>query len=106
MNRPKTIRKVYGVLRDALGDQFPSHEILMSAAKLVDIFEGRDVHSGARHGNPRPTFEELPLDEAFADGGWRVLERESIHLTEIFFDEPQDMIVRKKLKFLGMELAA
>ncbi len=106
MNRPDRVRKVYGELRRALGDQFPSHEILRSAARLVDLFGGREGHSGIRHGTPRPTFEELPLDKAFADGGWRVLARESSLLFEMFSEDPRELAVRRELRSLGMELAA
>ena len=63
-------------------------------------------HSGARHGTPRPTFEELPLDNAFADGGWRVLARESSRFVDDFSDESQDLMVRSKLRSLKMEVAA
>ncbi len=106
MNRPDRVRKVYGELRRALGDQFPSHEILRTAARLVDIFDGREGHSGIRHGAPRPTFEELPLDKAFADGGWRILARESSLFVEEFSEDPQELMVRRELKSFGMELAA
>ncbi len=106
MNRPDRVRKVYGELRRALGDQFPSHEILRTAARLVDIFDDRKGYSGIRHGAPRPTFEELPLDKAFADGGWRILSRESNQFAELYSEDPRDLTVRRKLRSLGMELAA
>ncbi len=106
MSRPDRVRRVYGELRRTLGDQFPSHEILRAAARLVDLFGGREGHSGIRHGTPRPTFEELPLDKAFADGGWRILSRESSQLAELFSDDPRDLAVRRELRSLGMESAA
>lgn len=105
MSRPKKVRQVYIELRLALGDEVCAHDLLRSAAMLVDIFDGREVHPGIRHGTPRPTFEELPLDKAFADGGWRVLARESSLLAEVFSEDPQDLAVRRELKSLRMELA-
>ena len=106
MNRPKKVRRVYIELRQTLGNEVPAYDLLRSAARLVDIFDDRKGHLGIRHGTPRPTFEELPLDKAFADGGWRVLARESSLLVEMFSEDPRDMTVRRDLSSLGMELAA
>ena len=106
MSRPHRVRKVYGELRRSLRDRFPSHEILKTAARLVDLFDGREGHSGIRHGTPRPTFEELPLDKAFADGGWRILAREYSLFVEVYSEDPRNLTVGRELKSLGMELAA
>ena len=39
MNRPQKIKKVYRELRMELGDEFPAHELLESAALLIGIIE-------------------------------------------------------------------
>ena len=85
-NRPAKIRKVYAELRKTRRD-IPAHELLRVSAKLVDLFEGRGGQPVARQGTPRPTFEELPLDKAFGDGGWRVMERESRRMAQLYDDE-------------------
>lgn len=106
MNRPQKIRQVYAELRSALGQDVPSHEVLSASSRLVDIVDGRHTQPGARQGSPRPTFEELPLDKAFADGGWRIMKRESLRLRELYTEEPEDTDIRSTLKTFGMELAA
>jgi hypothetical protein len=106
MNRPNKIRKVYKELRHSLGGEIPSQEVLKHAASLVDIFDDRD-HAPLIHlHTQRATFDELPLDEAFADGGWRVMRRESNWMNDIYSDEPSDPRVANKLKSLTMEMAA
>ena len=105
MNRPRKIRLIYSELRRALGHEFASHQVLRSAARLVEIFEdGAAAPSG--HRDQRPKFDELPLDKVFADGGWRILAREPNLLGDVFDDEHQDPTMRHKLKSLGLELAA
>ena len=106
MNRPNKIRKVYTELRHSLGDEISSQEVLKSAASLVDIFEERDKASTRSLGTQRATFEELPLDKAFADGGWNVMRRESNWVNEIFSDELADPRITHNLKSLTMEMAA
>ena len=36
----------------------------------------------------RPSMDQLPLDEAFADGGWRMMARDRAYDTEHFEDDP------------------
>ena len=85
-NRPAKIRRVYAELRKTRRD-IPAHALLRVSAWLVDFFEGRGGQPVARQGTPRPTFEELPLDKAFDDGGWRVMERESRRMAQLYDDE-------------------
>jgi hypothetical protein len=106
LNRPNKIRRVYKELRDTLGSEISSYEALKSSALLVELFDDRDDTSFVRLAEARPTFDELPLDLAFADGGWRVMKRESNWVSGLYSEDLQDQKVNRRLKHLGMELAA
>lgn len=87
MNRPEKVRRVYAELRKAHAGDISAHELLRVSAKLVDLSEGRGRQPRARQGTQRPMFEELPLDRAFSDGGWRVMEHESRRMAQLYGDE-------------------
>ena len=106
MNRPKKVRVIYLALRRALGDRVTSQDALRSAAAMVEIFDDREGSSFIRLPTPRPTFDELPVDKAMADGGWRVMRRESNWVGPIFSEEPEEHRDQHGLRSLTMELEA
>ena len=87
MNRPTRIRTLYNEIRETLGSEISSKEALQLAAHLVDVADDRDVPSGANVREQRATFDELPVDQAIADGGWKVLNRENEVINAAFGGE-------------------
>ena len=97
------IRQVFVELRRALGSDIPAGEQLRLAAALVDAtfpIESRDEH---RSVGPRPAFDHLPLDKAFEDGGWRIMDRESRWVT-CWDDDPHFAVTEPN--FVKVKLAA
>ena len=87
VNRPEKVRRVYTELRRAQIEDISARDLLRVATKLVELSEGRGERPMARQGTPRPTFEELPLDQAFNDGGWRVMAYESRRMAQLYHEE-------------------
>jgi len=106
MNRPSKVRMVYQELRAVLGDELPAKEALQSAALLVELFDKDDADFGASIQEQRATFDELPVDVALADGGWRVLSREKSILHAEFGGEEIDVLKQMALKNYGLGIAA
>ena len=103
INRPEKVRRVYTELRRAAPEDISAQDLLRISAKLVALSEGRGGRPLARQGAPRPTFEELPLDKALNDGGWRVMEHESRRMAQLYHDEPASRFYRAELAHLGVE---
>ena len=106
MNRPTKVRKVYRELRAVLGADISAKEALRSAAMLVDLYETDGAAHGANFREQRPTFDELPVDVAIADGGWRVMARETSILHAEFGGEEIDVRKQMNLRNYGLEMAA
>ena len=104
INRTEKVRRVYAELRRAQPEDTSAHELLRISAKLVELSEGREDRPLARQGTPRPTFEELPLDTAFNDGGWRVMEYESRRMAQLYHDETATCLYRAELAHFGVEM--
>ena len=104
MNRPQEVLCVYRELRSQLENEFPAKELLKSAAKLVQIVHGEGPITGAKPINPRPTFDERPVDEVIADGGWKLLSRE--WRGEKYGDDTLSVRARTQLNGYGLEMAA
>jgi hypothetical protein len=106
MSRPSRIKQLYHEIRETLGSEICSKEALQLAAHLVDVADGRDVLPGGLFGEQRATFDELPVDEAIADGGWRLLNRER-DIVRALFDGEEAFVRRKQhYKSIELELAA
>jgi hypothetical protein len=82
------IRQVFAELRYALGNELPAVELLQLAAKLVDATRAPSARDDEKIVNLRPSMDQLPLDEAFADGGWRMMARDRAYDTGHFEDDP------------------
>ena len=102
MNRSEKIRRIYGEFRSALEDKAASKEVLKSAALLVDIYKEREKYTDHPIGKPRRTFEEMPLDKAFADCGWRVMHRERGWLNKLFSEEKRHPLIAEKITNYGI----
>jgi len=106
MNRPQKINQIYREFRMALSDKFPAHELLRSAAKLIEIIEDDDPITVARVRDPWVPFDERPVDEAIADGGWKILSHEDWWFQMIGEDDVMSVQARLQLKGYGLEVAA
>ena len=60
MNRPKNIRQIYQDLRNILGPEIASHEVLTSSTAFVELFYKRENSTEVRVAAARPTFGNLP----------------------------------------------
>jgi hypothetical protein len=86
--RALKIRQVFAELRNALGNEIPAIELLQLAARLVDATRSPNVRDDEAVIRVRPSIDELPLDKAFADGGWEIMARDHAYRFEQFDEDP------------------
>ena len=104
MNRSKKIRSIYRELRASVGDRFTSKDLLEIANTLITADGKLKTDKFTQLRAARRTFEELDLDEAFADGGWRVMRREKTIVNALHDDVPPRTECLKFAQSLQMEL--
>lgn len=104
MNRSSQIREIYAELRRALGGRINELEALEYAAAIVNLFvlededEARfDLRVG---GIP---FDQWGIDTVFADGGWRLLEREPWLIRDIAEEEEYEQLMYQGFKRFNEE---
>jgi hypothetical protein len=105
-NRPSKVRQIYAELRSVLGDEMTSQEVLQTAALLVDLFEENKSFNNFGLREQRATFDEMPVDVAFSDGGWKVLSKVTPMGLNMFDSEIPAGYTKMKLKEYGLEIAA
>jgi hypothetical protein len=71
--RSMKVRRVFAELHCALGAEIPAGELLRLAAALVDVAAPIECPDEHRSVPDRPALDQVPLDRAFSDGGWRVM---------------------------------
>lgn len=86
-SRSIKVRQVFAELRQALGAETPAGELLRFAAALVDASYSREPKDEHRNVIDRPAFDQVPLDKAFADGGWHIMETEPGWVSETCWDD-------------------
>lgn len=86
--RASKVRQVFAELRYALGNEIPTIELLQLATKLVDATRMPSTGDNDKIVALRPSHDQLPLDQAFADGGWRIMARDRGYGHEQFDDDP------------------
>lgn len=86
--RALKIRQVFAELRHALGNEIPAIELLQLAAKLVDSTRAPSVPDDDKLASVRPSIDELPLDKAFADGGWGIMARDRAYSFDQCEEDP------------------
>jgi hypothetical protein len=107
MNRPQRIRRVYAELQRTVGDLATGPELLQAAADLVELVNpsrADDSRFSLRTGGL--PFEQWSLDVAMADGGWRVMSRESEVVRNLFEDERDGISNEIEVEHWLMEHAA
>ena len=95
IGRSIKVRQVFVELRSALEVTIPAGELLRLAAALVDAahpLKGREGRDEQQHTN-RSAFDQVPLDRAFSDGGWRVMHRESNWAANAYWDDDPGTLV-------------
>jgi hypothetical protein len=86
--RTLKIRQVFVELRYALGTEIPAIELLQLATRLVDATRTPVIGDDDKIVELRASNDQLPLDEAFADGGWRIMARDCAYDIDHFEDDP------------------
>src|SRR5687767_11133072 len=81
------VRQVFAELHYALGNELPTIELLDLATRLVDATSAPSDDDDEIVTLHLPG-EQLPLDEAFADGGWKIMARHRAYDGEQFEDDP------------------
>lgn len=106
MTRPQEIRKIYFELRAEIGEDVSSQELLRLADALLKLREGRELGIGLRVADQRRTFDELGIDEAFSDGGWRVMNRETHLMRALYEDDDVFGSMGRHRREFNMRMAA
>ena len=99
------VRQVFCELRRALGFEIPAGELLRLAAALVDAtatHESRDEHRGV---GPQPACDQLPLDKAWEDGGWRIMAHEPRWVSQACRDDDPNYATAQS-RIMKVEVAA
>lgn len=104
-SRSIKVRQVFAELRHALGAEIPAGELLRLAAALVDATYPREPKDEHRNVADRPAFDQVPLDRAFADGGWHIMETEPRWASEAYWDDDPRFAVANA-NTVKVELAA
>jgi hypothetical protein len=97
-SRSIKVRQIFSELRRTIGLDIPAGELLRFAAALVDAtapLEERDQHEGV---GPRPAVDVLPLDKAFEDGGWCIMEVERRWVRQSCWDDDPGFAVSRRIK--------
>jgi hypothetical protein len=79
------VHQVFAELRRAVGKEIPAGELLRLAARLVNA--SRPRHYNGPSEDSRQTSDALPLDKAFADGGWHIMADERHWTPETDWDD-------------------
>ena len=104
-NRSIKVRQVFAELRQALGAEIPAGELLRLAAALVDASspgEAKDPHQSL---DPRPAYDQVPLDKAFADDGWAIMRIDPRLVADAYGDDDPSFTTRN-FNIAQMEMAA
>jgi hypothetical protein len=74
MRKPALIRALYAELRQMLGDEVSSSDVLKIANKFLQAYTD-PLDETSDYGVPTDSrsFHSLPVDEAMRDGGWRIM---------------------------------
>jgi len=75
MARPSKLQRVFAELR-AQRPYDSERELLLLAHYFVKAHREPELFIDFNGGYGRPPFSALPVDKAFEDGGWKVLEFE------------------------------
>jgi hypothetical protein len=94
--RPDKVRQVYAELRRSVGAVMPAIELLRLAAILVEASQSSFQEDEYSAYCPELANGQLPLDEAFADGGWRMMEREGRLAGRSYWDDDPRSAIRKR----------
>ena len=106
MKRPQKVKQVYQELRMMLGDEYPAHELLESAALLIEVMEEDNSKPAKRKQDAWVPIYEKPLEKVFTDDRWKNLSCEEWWRQKIGEDDVMSLQARLQLKNYGLEMAA
>lgn len=78
-NRSLKVRKIFALLRGAMGAEVPAQDLLALAALLVDSPHVERQQGASSRGYDSDPYV-MPLDAAFADGGWRLMANDEMYI--------------------------
>jgi hypothetical protein len=99
------VRQVFLELRRALRADIPAGELLRLAAALVDAAHPIECRTEERCISDGPALDQVPLDRAFSDGGWRVMQRESKWVANTYRDDDPALLPSYS-RIMKLELAS
>jgi len=85
--RERKVKLVFAELHHALGSEMSTIELLSLATKLVDATHAPAIDGLENVVRFRPSYDQLPLDEAFADGGWKIMARDRAYTLDDIEDD-------------------
>ena len=106
MNRPKKVRAIFNEIQPSLKDDFTSEEILKFAADFLKTTEYEDPGARIRLVSSRTGFDELDVDQAIADGGWKVMAREKQMMSDLYSEEHSFETYEINFNEVGLDIAA
>lgn len=104
MNRPQKVKEVYQELRMMLGDEYPAHELLGSAALLIEVIEEDDSKPEKKRQEPWVQIYVKPIDKIIAEDSWKNLSHEYWWLQKIGEDDVMSLQAQSQLKDHGLEI--
>src|SRR5687768_9276474 len=78
MRKPALVRAIFSELRASLGADVAASDVLKLANLILRAYRDDEQPSGDRSPPPNRAFVSLPVDHAMSDGGWRVLDFETM----------------------------
>lgn len=103
MNRSQQTKAVFFELRRTLGTDFSAGALLRIAARLVAAYRANAWERAYGGYTTKDPFFSRPVDLAMEDGGWRIMDFETVQGMSLCDDLPDNHIrVEKRIKdFVG-----
>lgn len=101
MRKNQKVTAIFFELQSQLQEIYSNSDYLNVAAELARILDDTKPVPLKNHSIQRRTFDEMPLDHAMKDGGWRVLHREYCETRA--FEEDADSYVIKRAPYNSID---
>ena len=104
MTKPAMIRQIFAELRNTLGPETPSYELLECAALIVDANEDPLKGGGAYLPDGKTSFCELPVNQVIGTWGWKLVEYDYRSTSD--YERQDDYMAHVPTEFRWQELLA